>query len=128
MGLLKLTYCLHRLPSLSRAEFQRYWREVHAPLVKAAAPHLGIARYVQCHTEEHPLGAVTAEARGMPHGGVDDYDGVAEIWLADDAVNTDAQPSAAAADQARILLADEARFIDFTRSRMFITRENVVIG
>lgn len=122
----KLTYCLHRLPSLTREEFQRYWRETHAPLVKAAAPHLGIARYIQCHTVAHPLVGPSADARGMPHGEGEEYDGVAEIWLAD--AHADAEPSAEAAEHARVLLEDEARFIDFTRSRMFITRENVVIG
>src|SRR2546430_11945348 len=25
--MVKLVFCLHRLPALSRAEFQRYWRE-----------------------------------------------------------------------------------------------------
>ncbi|ABC64039.1 EthD domain-containing protein [Erythrobacter litoralis] len=124
----KLVYCLHRLPSLSRDEFQHYRRETHAPLVRAAAPHLGIARYIQCHTENHPLVGPSAEARGMPHGEGEEYDGVAEIWLADADANAGTEPSPAAADHARILLEDEARFIDFTRSRMFITRENVVIG
>ncbi len=123
---MKLTYCLHRLPSLTREEFQRYWRETHAPLVKAAAPHLGIVRYIQCHTEDHPILAPTAEGRGMPHGEGEEFDGVAEIWLAEDDVS--GEPTAEAAEHARILLEDEAKFIDFTRSRMFITRENVVIG
>ena len=26
--MIKLTYCLHRVPSLTRAEFQDYWRSV----------------------------------------------------------------------------------------------------
>ena len=46
----KLVYALRRLPHLSREEFQRYWREVHAPLVAERASVLGITRYVQCHT------------------------------------------------------------------------------
>ena len=122
--MLKLTYCLHRLPSLTREEFQRYWREEHAPLVKAAAPHLGIARYIQCHTEDHPLIAASAAARGIESDDSNTFDGVAEIWIGEsDEVN----PSAEAARHAAILLEDEGNFIDFTRSRMFATRENVVI-
>lgn len=123
--MLKLTYCLHRLPTLSRAEFQRYWRETHAPLVKAAAPHLGIERYVQSHTEEHEVVAATAGGRGIPAGDGEEYDGVAELWFADDAF--DGEPSEEAAKHGLILAEDEARFIDFVRSRIFITREHVVV-
>ncbi|MGH7820684.1 MAG: EthD domain-containing protein [Candidatus Binatia bacterium] len=32
--MVKLVFCLRRLPHLSRAEFQRYWRETHGPLVR----------------------------------------------------------------------------------------------
>ena len=122
--MLKLTYCLHRLPSLTRGEFQRYWRERHAPLVKAAAPHLGIARYIQCHSEDHPLIATTAAARGMTSDEAELFDGVAEIWIDE---TDEGEPSEEAARQAALLLEDEGNFIDFTRSRMFATRENVVI-
>ena len=123
--MLKLTYCLHRLPSLTREEFRRYWRERHAPLVKAAAPHLGIARYIQCHSEDHPLIAASAAARGIEGDHSNTFDGVAEIWIED---SDEVDPSEEAARHAAILLEDEGNFIDFTRSRMFATRENVVIG
>ena len=123
--MLKLTYCLHRLPSLTRVEFQRYWREEHAPLVMAAAKHLDIARYIQCHTEDHPLIAASAAARGIEGDDLHTFDGVAEIWIED---SDEVDPSEEAARHAAILLEDEGNFIDFTRSRMFATRENVVIG
>ena len=56
--MIKLTYCLHRLPTLSREEFQQYWRGTHAPLVAAAREALGIRRYIQQHT----VGSAVAEA------------------------------------------------------------------
>lgn len=124
--MIKLTYCLHRLPGLTREEFQRTWREDHAPLVKAAAPHLGIKRYVQSHTEDNAMMAAGAEGRGIPHGDGEDYDGVAELWFEDDGFGAP-DPSEEAQKHGRILAEDEARFIDFARSRIFITRENVVI-
>jgi hypothetical protein len=161
--MIKLTFCLRRLPSLSREEFQRIWRDDHAPLVKAAAEHLGIKRYVQCHTDDYPAIMAGAAARGIAHGEGEDFDGVAELWFDDDfgeslsdpqtpgAVHPDGLASShklgrpvgladrwsrsetvpdrqQAAKHAKILLKDEARFIDFTRSRMFATQENVVIG
>jgi len=53
--MLHLIFCLRRLPHLSRDEFQRYWRERHAPVVRAHAAALGIRRYVQAHTVDHPV-------------------------------------------------------------------------
>ena len=124
--MLKLIYCLHRLPSMTREDFQRYWREEHAPLVRAAAPHVGIVRYVQSRTVDHPVAAATAAGRAIPTGDGEDYDGVAEIWFADDAFA--AEPTEEGQRHARILAEDEAKFIDFARSRIMMTRENIVIG
>ena len=48
-AVLKLTFCLRRLPSLSLAEFQDYWLNKHGPLVSSLQPALGMVRYVQLH-------------------------------------------------------------------------------
>ncbi|MGH7417889.1 MAG: EthD domain-containing protein, partial [Candidatus Rokuibacteriota bacterium] len=48
--MIKLVFCLRRLPNLSREEFQRYWLDTHGPLVRQLAPALGVKRYVQVHT------------------------------------------------------------------------------
>ena len=64
--MLKLVFCLHRLPGLSREEFQRYWKEVHAPLVRRYAEALGIRRYVQLHTAESALNDALRASRGGP--------------------------------------------------------------
>ena len=74
--MIKLVFALHRLPSLSRAEFSRYWREVHAPLVRRHAPALSIQRYVQVHALDTPLAGALRASRGGPEG----HDGVAELW------------------------------------------------
>lgn len=54
--MIKIAFCLRRLPTLSLQEFQKYWLEVHAPLVKKHQQVLRIARYVQFHAD---LGAMT---------------------------------------------------------------------
>ncbi len=118
----KMIYCLRRLPSLSRSEFQRYWREQHAPLVRGNAAALGVRRYVQSHTVEEPALSLVSSARGS--GGLD-YDGVAELWWDSKAallaaVTTDAGQSASLA-----LLEDEARFIDLANSPVFFAEERV---
>ncbi|PCG14285.1 MULTISPECIES: EthD domain-containing protein [Sphingomonas] len=51
--MIKMIFCLHRLPGLSREDFQLYWRERHAPLVQEVAPILRIRRYVQSHSFTH---------------------------------------------------------------------------
>ena len=91
--MVKLVFCIRRLPALSREEFQRYWRETHGPLVRRHARVLRIRRYVQSHTLEHPMNAALAESRGAP----DAFDGVAELWwdsLDDLAYRLDVVPAA----------------------------------
>lgn len=117
-----LLFCLRRLPHLSREEFQRYWREHHAPLVKRHATLLGIKRYVQAHTIDPELSRGIAAARNAP----DPYDGVAEIWL--ELTDLTAPPSDERIAAGRALLEDEARFIDLPHSPIFLAEDNVVIG
>ncbi len=122
--MIKLSFCLVRLPSLSRAEFQRYWREQHAPLVAEHARALRIRRYVQCHTETTPASDGLRASRGAPEG----YDGIAELWwdsLEDLAQATATLEGAAAGLE---LLEDERRFIDLARSPLFFGREHVIVG
>ena len=121
--MIHLIFCLRRLPHLSREEFQRYWRETHAPLVRASAAALGIRRYVQAHTIDHPVADAARAARGAG----DDYDGVAELWFDEDAwERRGATPESIAAG--RQLLEDERRFIDLARSPIFFARDHEVIA
>lgn len=122
--MIRLLFCLRRLPSLSRDEFQRIWREEHAPLVARHAATLRIRRYVQHHT-------LAEEAwRPMlgPRASDDAYDGVAELaWESEADLRGD--PGDVAAQEAgRALLADERRFIDLPRSPIFVARSDVLIG
>jgi uncharacterized protein (TIGR02118 family) len=118
-----LIFCLRRLPQLSRAQFQQYWRETHAPLVRKHAGTLGIKRYVQAHTIDPPGTQGIAAARGAP----DPYDGVAEVWFDLNHLLSVAQRDAAV-EAGRQLLEDEARFIDLAESPIFITEDHVIIG
>lgn len=121
--MVKLVFCLRRLPSLSREEFQRHWREQHAPLVRAAAAALRIKRYVQLHTLDTPLHASLRRARGGP----EEYDGVAELWFdsLDDLAAAGSTPEGR--DAGRRLFEDERRFIDLARSTVTLTTEHDVV-
>ncbi len=74
--MIKLVFALRRLPHLSRAQFQQYWREEHGPLVAKFRTDLRIRRYVQVHTAEQPVNELLRSSRGAP----EPFDGVAELW------------------------------------------------
>lgn len=123
--MIKLVFCLHRLPQLSREEFQRYWREQHAALVRSHASTLRIKRYVQLHSpaEDDPANEALRLSRGGPAG----YDGVAELWW-DSAEDLAAASASEAGRRASLaLLEDERRFIDLARSPLWIAHEHVVL-
>ena len=113
---LKIVYCLKRLPQLTHAEFSRHWREIHAPLVEKHRSVLRIARYVQAHSD---LGTLSDQLRAF-RGSPEPYDGVAEIWYESrQALETlGGDPAARAAS--RELLEDERRFVDLSRSPIFL--------
>ncbi len=55
--MIKLVFCLRRLPTLSVSEFQRYWFDNHAELVRRHAGHCGFAatpRATPCRTLAFP--------------------------------------------------------------------------
>jgi uncharacterized protein (TIGR02118 family) len=122
--MIKLTFCLTRLPQLTRDDFQKYWRETHGPLVASVKDTLRIRRYVQMHSLPLEASAGIRETRGGPEG----YDGVAELWWdsLEDMGATLGDPKAAEAG--RMLLEDERKFIDLSRSPLFWGHENIVIG
>jgi uncharacterized protein (TIGR02118 family) len=121
--MIKLVYCVRRLPDLSREEFQRYWRQTHGPLVRSRARSLRIRRYVQVHTLETPINNVLRESRGT----LEPYDGVAELWWssADDLAAAMASPEGRKAG--RELLEDERRFLDLERSALWIGEEHAIV-
>ena len=122
--MIKLVFCLRRRPDLSREEFQHYWRETHAPLVREHADVLRIRRYVQVHTLPPEAHVALRASRGAP----EEYDGVAELWwdsledLAAATMSDDGQRAAAA------LLEDERRFIDLAHSPLFLAEEHEIVS
>ena len=121
--MIKLTFCLRRLPHLSREEFQVYWREKHAPLVAKHAEVLGILRYVQNHTSHDNLNVSMQASRGGPPV----YDGVAELWFKSEKAMA-ANNSAAAAKAGAELLEDEQKFIDLANSPLWFGDEFEVVS
>ena len=121
--MVKLIFCCRRLEHLSLAEFQRYWRGTHGPLVARYASVLRIRRYVQTHTLDDPANAMLAASRGAP----EEFDGIAELWWdsVEDLVAAPGTPEGRAAAQA--LLEDERRFIDHARSPLWLAEEHPIV-
>lgn len=120
--MIKITFCLTRLPHLTREAFQAYWRETHAPLVAERAAVLKIRRYVQSHSLPDEAFAALAASRGGPPA----YDGVAELWWdsLDDIVRGDPEAMKAGLE----LLEDERRFIDLATSPIFLVEEREIVS
>ncbi|MDP3855091.1 EthD domain-containing protein [Phenylobacterium sp.] len=120
--MLKLTFALTRRPELTREAFQDYWFNTHAPLVASVRETLRIKRYVQMHS----LPVEISEDLRRSRGGAEGYDGVAQLWWDsfDDLV-ANAQNEAAKA-AGRLLLEDEARFIDLPKSPLWWGQEKVI--
>jgi uncharacterized protein (TIGR02118 family) len=121
--MIKLTFCLHRLPHLSREQFQAYWFDNHAPLVAKHREVLRIRRYVQMHSGSDEINAGIAASRNAPPM----FDGVAELWW-DSFGDIVANPHSDAAAAGQALLEDERKFIDLARSPLFFGEERVVFG
>ena len=107
--MVKLVYCIRRNGSLSRDEFIRYWSDVHGP-IGARIP--GLRRLVHSY-------ALTVPGDSRPA----DFDGMAELWFDDIAALLAARTSAEWAAST----ADEANFVDPTRSAYFVSEERQVL-
>jgi uncharacterized protein (TIGR02118 family) len=122
--MIKLTFCLVRLPHLNRAQFQDYWLRIHGPLVRSVAHELQIRRYVQLHSIPEDLNTPIRASREAPP----EFDGVAELWFDSlEAVAANGRrPEAEAA--AQLLLEDERKFIDLPKSPLWWGEEKVIVG
>jgi hypothetical protein len=117
--MIKLIYCVRRLPHLSMAEFQSHWLEHHSqfgPRVKS------IRRYVQYHVlQDDPIREAMAQA-GVSK--VEPFDGVAIAWFDDlESLHADVSGNSAVRDA----MEDERHFIDHSRTSACVAEEHIVV-
>jgi uncharacterized protein (TIGR02118 family) len=119
--MIKLTFCLRKLPGISGDEFRRVWLEEHGPLVRRHAEILCIRRYVQVHAVESDAVQAIRAARSTQET---PYDGTAELWFdrIENLLETRETPAGRAAGQE--IMEDEKRFIDLARSTMMFGEEH----
>lgn len=124
--MIKLVFCCRRKPGLSREAFQKRWLEVHGPLVRRLRADLPMMkRYVQSHTLSGAIGDAVNEGLRASRGVQAAYDGITEVWFDGlEAMGGGGGEAARAAGQR--LLEDEAEFIDFANSSVFVTEEHEI--
>ena len=122
--MIKLTFAVRRRTDIDPAEFHRYWRDQHGPLVRSLQQVLGIRRYVQTHRMETPLNDVLRAGRGA----LEPFDGVAELWWDDLDALVAAASSSEGSAAGQTLLEDEARFIDLEQSALWLGQEIEIIA
>jgi uncharacterized protein (TIGR02118 family) len=120
--MIKLVYCVRKRAEIPDAEFHRYWLEIHGPLVRGFAQAIRARKYIQSHTIAPALNALLAESRGLAPA----YDGITEVWWDNEAALEAGMATAEGQEAHRRLKEDEATFIDFSQSRLFMTREHEI--
>jgi uncharacterized protein (TIGR02118 family) len=119
-GIVKLHFPLRFRQDVKADAARLYWRTSHGPLIRSQAAGSGILRYQQVHRFETPL---EAELRNARRTAVPSYDGHAEVWFDRSIARGGGEVEAAG----RRAVEDEAKFIDFKRSCMWIGKEHVFI-
>ena len=120
--MIKLVYVVQARDDIALEEFHRYWREEHGPLVASVAEDIGARKYVQSHTIDTPLNQTLVESRGM----APIHQGITEVWWDSLEDLQTRMASDAGTKAAARLLEDEAKFIDFSRSTIFLTEEHPI--
>jgi uncharacterized protein (TIGR02118 family) len=119
-SIVKLHFPLRHRAELSLEAAQHHWLHHHGPLIRNLAPGLGMLRYQQVHRRPSATEDALRQARATQ---VEPYTGHAEAWT--DRSVTWSGPEARQAG--RLAVEDEASFIDFARSTMWLGKEHVVI-
>jgi hypothetical protein len=120
--MIKLAFCMRRLPGISRDEFQDYWLNKHADLVMGFQPAIGFKRYVQFHGGYDKLTSKAAEFRNSP----EPFDGIAELWWEDEESMVQTSNTKEARAGFAALYEDEKHFIDMENSPMWYGTEHVI--
>jgi hypothetical protein len=120
--MVKLVYCLRKRADVPSEEFYRYWLDDHGPRVRKLAEAINAKKYVQSHTLAPELNQMFRESRGL----AEPYDGITEVWWENlESLNAGMQ-SESGIEAHKELLEDEAKFIDFSQSRVFMTEEHTI--
>ena len=120
--MIKLVYCLRKRADVSSEELYRYWLNDHGPLVRKFAGAIKAKKYVQSHTVAPDMNQTFREGRGL----AEPYDGITEVWWEDLESLRAGMESEAGREAHQALMEDEAKFVDFSQTRVFMTEEHSI--
>lgn len=119
--LVKAYFPIRQLPEWTFSDAQHHWHTNHGSLVRGAAPSLDMLQYQQAHRFQTPLEDELRELRGVT---VDAYLGHAETWQN----RSISRPAGSDYERIRqLVIEDEMRFIDYSRSTLVIGKEHVFV-
>ena len=122
--MIKLTFCVKRRPDITKEEFDRYWYEHHAKLVKKNASALKIKRYVQVPVLDRPS---AQESIRKSRGAMSlEFDGIAELWWESFEDLVAGGKSKEGRKASLELLEDEKKFIDLSKSMIWYGEEREI--
>jgi uncharacterized protein (TIGR02118 family) len=118
--MIKMIALLSRKPGLSLDAFREYYETRHVPLIRSIAAT--VLDYRRSYVEPGTIltGGISGEP-GDPW--LPEFDVITEVWFADQAAYDAARSAFARKDNAERIAADEERFLDRTRKRIFLVRE-----
>ncbi|TAK99289.1 MAG: EthD family reductase [Rhodospirillaceae bacterium] len=112
----KVLMFFKRKPGLTFQQFKDYYESTHAKLgdkyLRATALKYQ-RRYLR--PISHPVGDVETES---------DFDCVTEVWFENAGQWKEMAAKVAAPDEAKIVVEDEARFMDRSKTRMYVAEEH----
>jgi uncharacterized protein (TIGR02118 family) len=121
--LVKLFFCFRHHQHQTLDEAQLYWRTNHGPIIRGVAQGMRMRRYLQVHYYEDAAEQQLSSVRGTQTA---TYTGHAEAWF--DRADLMAMAGVPEAVRAmEIAIEDEAKFIDFPKSAIWIVKERVFI-
>ena len=106
--MIKIVYCITKKAGLTDEQFFHHWENIHGP-IGARIP--GLRKLVQSRR------LIVADDTRPP-----DFDGVAELWF--DSIED--LLAARSSHQWKASSADEANFIDESRTAYFVSTEHVI--
>lgn len=109
--MIKRISLLTRKPEMSRKDFNKYWLEVHGPMVRTLP---NVRQYIQNHIVDD------AHRHDLPTGG-QAVDGIVEFWFD----NVEDMDACFATPEAKACFADGAKFIETVTT--YVIEEHKVI-
>lgn len=118
----KITYLLQGKAGMTDAEVHRTWHDDHGRLVRGLSEKVNMRKYIQSHTVEPDYARAVFSTRGVQAP----LTGITEVWVDSPASLESGFDTAEGRQIGEVLIEDERRFIDLSRSRCFLSKEHVI--